>query len=191
MDNMNVAMRGENAVPIVITHRTVTKAPEIARSRRFVGLWEGMKTLAVKAIEIIEESFWEEEREVLDLGESRVTHYAIDIFHETDGVNDYPARLRVTQLPGNTRPACGAHFEVIKVAEEKKSNAQEVIQLPNEEEEGTTSPSQEAEKHLPQRIGPIGIPTKEEYDRSKFKGDRPISNSRPGLPINRNRPQES
>lgn len=184
MDNMNVAMRGENAVPIVITHRTVTKAPEIERKRKFVGLFEGLKTLAVKAIELVEETFWEEEREVKDLGESKVVHYAIDIFHETDGVNDYPARLRVTQLPGNTRPACGAHFEVIKVNEEQKSKAQEVIRLPEEDDEGSIAPSEAAEKDLPQTIGPIDVPTKEEYDRSKFAGERP-TNTRPRLPINR------
>lgn len=31
MDTLNVAFKGDNAVPIVITHRTVTKAPEIER----------------------------------------------------------------------------------------------------------------------------------------------------------------
>jgi hypothetical protein len=176
MEDLNLAFRGDGgAVPIVITHRTVTKAPEIERKRRFVGFVEGLKSLAVKAIELIEETFWEEEREVKDLGASQVVHYAVDIFHETDGVNQFPAKLRVTQLPGTTRPACGAHFEVIKVAENNKVTPDEIIRVPDEvDEEGSI------EEPLPP---PDGKP------KAKLIGDRPTPNQlrAPRLPINRNR----
>ena len=179
MDTLNVAFKGDNAVPIVITHRTVTKAPEIERVRKFVGLVQGFKSLVVKGIELIEESFWEEEREVKDLGESTVVHYAVDIFHETDGVNTFPAALRVTQLPGNTRPACGAHFEVIKVAEKREVVPDEVIRVPYEREEDLEEGSMDEELPPP-------------HDDGKPRGklsDRPTPNLlRPGLPINRNKP---
>lgn len=178
MDNMNVAMRGENAVPIVITHRTVTKAPEIERRKRFVGFFEGFKTLVVRAIEIVEESFWEEEREVKDLGESSVVHYAVDIFHETDGVNTFPAHLRVTQLPGTTRPACGAHFEVIKVAETNKVRSDEIIRIPNEPEEDEGND----DKALPP---PDGMP------RAKLIGDRPAPKPLRTLPPKRIKQEDS
>lgn len=168
-------MRGENAVPIVITHRTVTKAPEIERKKKFVGFLEGFKTLIVKGIELIEESFWEEEREVKDLGESTVVHYAVDIFHETDGVNTFPANLRVTQLPGTTRPACGAHFEVIKVAEKNDVKPDEIIRIPTydeDEDEGSNTAA------LPP---PDGLP------RAKLVGDRPAPKPLRTLPLNKQR----
>lgn len=168
---MEIAINGDQAVPMVISHRTLTKPPEILQKRKFVGLVQGLKTLLVKGIELIEESFWEEERTVSDLGESKVVHYALDIYHETDGVNNYPASLRVTQLPGTSRPACGAHFEVIKVeetkAEDKLIRPNEVIRLPKESE-----PEDE-----------ISSPTFDGTSRAKMVGERPTS--RPRLPMSR------
>ena len=112
MGQLNVHMRGEHAVPIIVAHRTVTREPQIQRSRRFVGLRVGLKALAAKAMDILHEAFWEVENEVLDAGQSTVVLYAIQI-------NDPPGaeepELLVSRLDGASRPGAGAYFEVINV----------------------------------------------------------------------------
>jgi hypothetical protein len=212
---MEVAINGDQAVPMIISYRVVKRAPQVESRRKFVGILQGLKSLVVKGIELAEEIFWEEERKVGDLGESTVVHYAIDICHETDGVNTFPATLRVTQLPGNSRPACGAHFEVIKVAEERKTINDEVIRVPRErlkaeeEEEEEVEDFNELEpiedtklsKVFEKKIDPeeedsvesdeqetLPPPIFDGKSRSPMIGERPKANPlRPGLPFNRNK----
>lgn len=112
MGSMHVRMRGEQAVPIMIAHRTVSEPPKVKRTRSFVGIKQGLSNLLSQAVGLIHESFWEVEEEVLDAGKSSVTNYAIQ-------VNDPPGagepELVVTRLDGEARPGCGAYFEVINV----------------------------------------------------------------------------
>lgn len=168
MDNMDITMRGENAVPIVITHRTVKRAPQILRTKKFIGILEGLKTLVVKAIEVVEDSFWTEEREIKDMGESRVVHYALDI--ENDGTDSDSVHLVATRLDGNSRPACGAHFEVVRVDEPEKPD--DVIRLPSDSKATVLEGRRD-----------------EPVSRAKLIGERPV---RPSIraPRNNNR-QES
>lgn len=110
---MNIFMRGENAVPIVIAKHTVRQEPKIVKKRRFVGFRAGLAALAERAIDTVLDCFWETEREVIDRGQSDVIHYAID-------VNDDPGaeapELVVTRLDGKARPGAGIYCEVISVA---------------------------------------------------------------------------
>lgn len=110
-------MNSNEAVPIIITHRTVTRMPKVNVKKRFVGIKDGLLNLAIKAIELVQENFWVEESDVEDKGESRVVHYAIDV--EDDSMEPEKALLIATKLHGNDRPGCGAHFEVVKVLDEK------------------------------------------------------------------------
>ena len=117
---MNILMRSENAVPILIDHTTVYKEPKVTRTRKFVGLQAGLKILAAKVVDTVLESFWEVEQEVLDAGHQETTHYAIQ-------VSDLPGQenpeLVVTRLEGKGRPGCGLYFNIIKAEKEDPSKA--------------------------------------------------------------------
>jgi hypothetical protein len=112
---MNILMRGENAVPILIDHTTVYKEPKVNRTRRFVGLRAGLKILAAKAVDVVLESFWEVQQDVLDAGHQETTHYAIQV-SDPDGA-DQP-ELVVSRLDGKGRPGCGLYFNVIRAEKE-------------------------------------------------------------------------
>lgn len=112
MATINVRMRGENTVPIIIGHRTVTKEPKITRHWRFVGFKEGFKALAAKVIEVIHESFWEPQNEVLEAGQSTIVNYAIQVVDEPGAAQP---ELVVTRLDGKARPGCGFYCEVINM----------------------------------------------------------------------------
>lgn len=119
---MNIFMRGENAVPIIIAKHTVKQEPKIIKRRKFVGFRTGLAALAEKAIDTVLECFWEVEREVVDKGESDVIHYAIDI-NDTPGAS--APELVVTKLDGRNRPGCGIYCEVISVDGLRESQAEE------------------------------------------------------------------
>jgi hypothetical protein len=119
---MNIFMRGENAVPIIVAKHTVTQEPKIEKRRRFVGLRAGMASLAEKAIDTVLECFWVTESEVIDKGESDVVQYAIDV--SDDPGADGP-ELVVTKLDGRARPGCGIYCEVISVSGLREQQAGE------------------------------------------------------------------
>lgn len=118
MASMNVRMRGEEAVPIIIAHRTVTQEPKVNRRWKYVGIKAGLKALAGKVVELVHESFWEPETEVLEAGQSSVVNYALQIV-DTPGA-DQP-ELVVTRLEGQAKPGCGFYCEVINVAHPEPS----------------------------------------------------------------------
>ena len=107
---MNIFLRGDRAVPIIIAKRLIRKEPKITKTRRFVGFRQGFGTLVYKAIEVLQECFWDEEQDVEDLGESEVVHYAIDVM---DDPGSGAPELVVTKLHGKARPGCGVYCEVI------------------------------------------------------------------------------
>ena len=107
---MNIFMRGDQAVPIIVAKRRVTKEPKIVKKRKFVGIRQGLGTLLDKAIDTVLECFWDTQQEVLDAGESDVINYAIDVI-DTPGQG--APELVVTKLHGEARPGCGVYCEVI------------------------------------------------------------------------------
>jgi hypothetical protein len=112
---MNLMMKGDHAVPILVDHTTVYKEPQIKRTRKFVGLREGLKALAAKAVDVVLDSFWETEQEILDAGRHESTGYAIEIL-DTPG-QEVP-ELIVTRLDGKGRPGCGIYLNIIKAEKE-------------------------------------------------------------------------
>lgn len=151
---MKVTLNNDEAVPIIISHRLVTKPPQISITRNFIGIRKGLMRLALKTLEFIEQTFWEEVRDTLDPGESKVVHYAIDI--EDDGMESEVSNVVATKLHGNDRPGCGLHLEVVKVIKQDNTS----------------------------KDGVIRISDGEDYDKPKFEGKRNIQrNSAPNLPL--------
>ena len=107
---MNVFLRGDRAVPMIIAKRSVTKEPKVNNVRKFVGFRQGLGTLVYKAIELVQECFWDNEQEVEDMGEMDVVQYAIDV---VDNPGQGAPELVVTRLDGKARPGCGFYCEVI------------------------------------------------------------------------------
>lgn len=126
---MNIFMRGDQAVPIIVAKRQVRKEPKIVKKRRFVGFKQGFGTLVDKAIDGILECFWDVEQEVLDAGESHVIHYAIDV---CDDPGAGAPELVVTKLVGKARPGCGVYCEVISPIRE--GSAEDQPHAPTQEE---------------------------------------------------------
>jgi len=110
MADVNVRIRGEDGVPIIIGHRTVTKDPKIQRKRKFVGFKAGLTNLALRAIDNVLDSFWEPTHEVLEAGESSIVRYAIQVKDEPG--TDNP-ELVVTRLDGRAVPATCAYYELV------------------------------------------------------------------------------
>lgn len=117
---MNIFMKGDQAVPILVDHTTVYQEPKIKRTRKFIGLREGFKALAAKAVDVVLDSFWEVQQDVLDAGKQESTGYAIQIL-DTPG-QDAP-ELTVTRLDGKGRPGCGLYFNIIKAGKEEDPQA--------------------------------------------------------------------
>ena len=107
---MNIFLRGDRSVPMIIAKRLVSKEPKINKTRRFVGFKQGFGSLLYKSIELVQECFWDEEQEVEDMGESEVIQYAVDIL---DDPGQGAPELIVTKLHGKSRPGCGVYCEVI------------------------------------------------------------------------------
>ncbi len=110
---MNIFMRGDQAVPIIIAKRRVKTEPKIEKRRKFVGFKQGFGTLLYKAIDTVLDCFWDMEQTVIDAGESDVVHYAIDV---SDDPGAGRPELVVTRLVGKARPGCGVYCEVISPA---------------------------------------------------------------------------
>ena len=123
-----------SSVPIVITHHTVKRAPKIEVSKKFVGIGAGIKRLitglAIKAIETVDEAFWSEERTVLDKGDVRSVHYALDV--ETDETNPDTTAVIATKLDQD-RPACGAHYQVVRIESQDKDVLEAPMPVVDEE----------------------------------------------------------
>lgn len=107
---MNIFMRGDQAVPIIIAKRLVKRDPKISKTRKFVGIKQGLGTLVDKTIDVILECFWDVEQNIEDAGEFDMVHYAIDI---SDDPGAGAPELVVTKLVGKGRPGCGIYCEVI------------------------------------------------------------------------------
>lgn len=107
---MNIFMRGDQAVPIIIAKRLVKTEPKVEKKRKFVGFKQGFGTLVYKAIDTVLDCFWDMEQNVIDEGESEVIHYAIDV---SDDPGAGQPELTITKLAGKARPGCGVYCEVI------------------------------------------------------------------------------
>lgn len=107
---MNIFMRGDQAVPIIIAKRLVKTEPKIEKKRRFVGFKQGFGTLVYKVIDTVLDCFWDMEQTIIDAGESEIVHYAIDV---SDDPGSSGPELIVTKLAGKARPGCGVYCEVI------------------------------------------------------------------------------
>jgi len=132
---MNIFLRGNQAVPMIIAKRYVKTEPKITKTRKFVGFKQGIGTLIYKSIELLQECFWDIQQEIEDKGESEVVHYAIDI---SDDPGAGAPELVVTKLVGNARPGCGVYCEVISP---HPVEGMDVL-----EDEGPRPPTQEESK---------------------------------------------
>ena len=101
---MGSFLRGDRAVPLLISKCYVKEEPKITKTRRFVGFKQGLGTLVYKAIELVQECFWDEEQEIENEGSIDVVNYAIDIL---DDPGQGQPELIVTKLDGKSRPAAG------------------------------------------------------------------------------------
>lgn len=103
------------AVPIVITESMVYRKKKIKRRRFFRGPLKGFSRLCTAlgniAMDLIEESFFEESIEVLDPGEVEEHHYAIMIDNNADG--------NLVAEPMDVKPPCIHHYEIIRDVEEE------------------------------------------------------------------------
>ena len=101
---MGSFLRGDRAVPLLISKCYVSEEPKISSTRKFVGFKQGFGTLVYKAIELVQECFWNEEQVVENEGSIEVVNYAIDI---RDDPGQGTPELVVTRLHGQARPAAG------------------------------------------------------------------------------------
>ena len=107
---MQFWLQGDRAVPIIIAKRYVTEEPKVIQRRRFVGFRQGLGTLVYKAIELVQECFWDQEQEVESPGESSVINYAIDV---VDDPGQGRPELIVTRLDGESAPGSGIYCNMI------------------------------------------------------------------------------
>jgi len=101
---MGSFLKGDRAVPLLISKCFVREEPKITKTRKFVGFKQGFGTMVYKAIELVQDCFWHEEQEVEDEGSIDVINYAIDII---DDPGQGQPELVVTKLHGRARPAAG------------------------------------------------------------------------------------
>jgi len=109
---MNLFMKGDHSVPFLFAYRTVHQEPKVKKHSRFVGWKAGFAALTEKVVEVVLDSFWVTEQEVVDAGKSEVTNYAVEI---SDQPGASGPELVVTRLDGKSRPGCGIYCEIIKV----------------------------------------------------------------------------
>lgn len=120
-------------VPLTITYRKVTKKPEIKRTRRFIGWRNIVRNIAIKAIEFVEEICYETEREVLDGGEQRAVHWALEV-EDPWGDNDR-SELIAVRLPD--KPASCASLEIITIDDGEQPITTDEVVIPERSEAET------------------------------------------------------
>lgn len=107
---MQFWLHGKKAVPIIISKRYVTEEPKVTQKRRFVGFKQGFGTLVYRAIELVQECFWDQEQEVENPGEFSVVNYMIDV---VDDPGQGKPELVVQRLDGEATPGCGIYCNMI------------------------------------------------------------------------------
>lgn len=102
---------GKHVSPIVITYRKVFRKPEYRYNRRFVGVRQLLQNVTDRLRAIAEEIAFEVTREVVDPGETKAVHWAINVAEpwEADTVSD----LVAVHTHGIVPPGA-MHFEVIE-----------------------------------------------------------------------------
>ena len=107
-----VTIREGEAVPFVITKTVLAREPRLNRTSKFVGVRSGLVRLAyglaTKAIEAVEEAFFDKEMQIDDGGVIKQQHYAVYV----DDTGYGPA-LNVAEV--DWKPGCGAHYEIVSV----------------------------------------------------------------------------
>lgn len=98
--------------PFVITYRQVFRRPKIEVVKRFVGFSKLVSNVVAKARELFDEVAFDVEKKILDPGESKAVHWAINVRDPFESGTE--ADLIASQIPG-TQPPAGYHFEVIQV----------------------------------------------------------------------------
>jgi len=105
---------GQEVAPFVITYRKVFKRPKIEIVRRFVGFGQLVKNAFAKAREIYDEIAYDVQKNVIDPGESKAVHWAVNVRDPWESAGE--AEVIASQVPG-VRPPAGYHFEVIQILE--------------------------------------------------------------------------
>ena len=144
MDDENTMKMSDSVVPICITETVVHAPQKIKRTRSFRGIRAGFSRFAYRignwALDILEESFFEEKIEVVEPGSRTETHFAIVVGH--DG---YGRTLEAIEV--EHKPSCIHHYEIIRNAEQEQAKldyinqgankatqkAAEVLREPNDE----------------------------------------------------------
>lgn len=120
---MDVKIRDGLGVPIVITETTVHKSKKVSKKRSFVGIRNGLSNLinniGLWALDVIEDSFFNESIEVIDEGVREEKHYAIILGH--DG---YESVLQAVEV--EYKPPCIHHYEIIRHAEDEKIKVESI-----------------------------------------------------------------
>lgn len=107
---MQFFLHGKKAVPMIIAKRYVTEEPKVTQRREFVGFRQGFGTLVYKAIELVQECFWDEKQEVEDPGDYKIVNYIVDV---VDDPGQGAPELVVRKLDGEATPGCGIYCHMI------------------------------------------------------------------------------
>lgn len=105
----------KEAVPFVISFRKVFKRPKLDFVTKFVGLTKTIKNIAAKVSEFVDEVAFEHERVVIDPGEVKSIHWAINVREPWDATTG-ETEVTATTYPGYV-PPCVYHFEILQQAE--------------------------------------------------------------------------
>lgn len=102
----------QEVAPMVITYRQVFRRPQVAFARKFVGFKKLVANIRAKVKEVVEELAFDTERTVIDAGDSRAVHWAINVRDPWESSGE--AELVAYQIPG-LKPPAGYHFEVVQI----------------------------------------------------------------------------
>jgi hypothetical protein len=114
---MKISM-SDQGVPFVVTYRKWLRRPKVTQTTRFVGVRQLLKNAWGMAASVIHDLAYEQTNEVKDPGKSVVVHWAIQVEDPWDIAPGREANLVAYRMMGD-RPPCGAHFEIISVAEQE------------------------------------------------------------------------
>jgi hypothetical protein len=107
----------QHVSPIVITYRKVLRKPEYKLASRFVGVSALFCNVRDKLRDLIDELAYETTREVIDPGQTRAVHWAINVQDPWDAVGR--SDVVAVHSPGIIPPGA-MHFEVIQQVKQEE-----------------------------------------------------------------------